>query len=97
MIDDFASNLEDFQKDLQELSNLLSIESKKKEVSSLQLQMAENSFWDNQKQAQRAVEQLKMLKDDVDTWSSLTEKVRDCQNGRKFLFAPFGQTLTKKK
>jgi peptide chain release factor 2 len=39
--------------------------------------MSAPSFWDNQKGANRTVEELKILKDDVDAWSALSGRLSD--------------------
>jgi len=80
MIEEIKRRIGSLEEDLQELKDLLSIENKEKEISSVQLTMGQSSFWTNPKEAHKVVERLKALKDDVDTWRSLTERVKDLKD-----------------
>jgi len=77
MIDEQTKKITIFEKEIIEFKKILDIDSKKEEIAGLQLKMSENSFWENQKEANVSVERLKNLKDDIDTWDSLYQKIND--------------------
>lgn len=79
-IEEIRRKLENLEEDVKELCQLLSIEGKEKQIHDFQLQMAESSFWDNQKEANKLVEKLKNLKDDVDGWNNLLNKINDLKD-----------------
>ena len=77
MRDDLIKKMDTFDVQLKEFEKMLDIGSKTARVNQLQLAMSAPSFWDNQKEANRTVEELKILKDDVDAWSALAARLSD--------------------
>ena len=62
---------------LSELYTLFGIKNKEENIAKLQVKMSDSSFWNNQKDAGKVVEELKDLKEDVDVWGSLKGKADD--------------------
>jgi len=77
MQENLQKRTENIERVLGELYTLLGIESKKENIAKLQVKMSDASFWNNQKDAGRVIEELKGLKEDVDTWDNLKSKADD--------------------
>ncbi|OPX29067.1 MAG: hypothetical protein B1H08_04660 [Candidatus Omnitrophica bacterium 4484_171] len=77
MQEDLQKRMEDIESALGELYAAIGIKDKKENIVKIQAKMSEASFWNNQKDAGKVVEELKDLKEDVDTWESLKGKADD--------------------
>ena len=77
MQEDLQKRIEGIESVLGGLHALLGIKDKKENIVRLQAEMSEASFWNNQKDAGKIVEELKDLKEDVDTWETLKSKTDD--------------------
>ena len=62
MSDEQTKKINIFEKEVAEFKGILDIDKKKEEIAGLQLKMSQNSFWENQKEANLSVERLKNLK-----------------------------------
>ena len=80
MQDELIKRVQALDKALQDLGRILEINNKTEMISSLQLQMARDEFWNNQKEAGIVVGKLKIFKNDVDSWNSLKSKVDDARD-----------------
>ncbi|MFH1769032.1 MAG: peptide chain release factor 2 [Candidatus Omnitrophota bacterium] len=80
MIEPLNKRLEFLKENLSELRRLLNIDDKREEIKSLQVEMSENRFWNEQKSANKKVERLKRIKADVDNWQDLNDKINDLED-----------------
>jgi len=69
--------IDELEREVKKLKELLKIEAKGVRVHELQLKMSEPSFWKDSKSAAYVVGELKSLKKDVDDWESLENKLKD--------------------
>lgn len=93
-MEDITKNIEELDAYIEEFRRLLAIESKEKELSALQLRMAEPGFWDNPSQANKIVEKLKKLKEEVDGWYKLNQRIKDIKELREIGDVSYEEELT---
>ncbi len=78
-MEDFPRRIKDLHREISEFKKILNIEGKRAEIDRLQVKMSESSFWDNPKEASATVARLKLLKDDVEGWDELNQRVSDIE------------------
>ncbi len=78
-MEDFPRRIKDLHREIGEFKKILNIEGKRAEIDRLQVKMSESSFWDNPKEASATVARLKLLKDDVEGWDELNQRVSDIE------------------
>ncbi|MCF7907946.1 MAG: peptide chain release factor 2 [Candidatus Omnitrophica bacterium] len=71
MTQDIKKRIQQLEKDLVRFGQILKIEDKKGLIEKLQLKMAQPGFWNDQKIAASVVDELKVIKSDVDDWQDL--------------------------
>lgn len=76
---EFSTRLNEIGVNVENLKKKLDIESKKKRLEELQLKMSSPNFWNNREEALQVVEELKILKEDIDDWCSIKEKYDELQ------------------
>ncbi len=74
---DIKNKIEEIQKELKSLEKLLKISSRKQTISALQKKMSAQDFWQNQKEASKIIDELKIAKGDVDDWDALDNKINE--------------------
>ncbi len=80
MISDINKQVEELEKEIYNLENILKIKDKKETIQVLQLKMSEKGFWNNSKTASEVVNELKDSKGDVDDWDSLNNALKDLKD-----------------
>lgn len=78
-MEEIKKRLEELAKELQSLKETLKVEDKRMRLQELQKEMAATDFWQDQQKAGRVVEELKMLKSDVDEWDNLNNKLKELE------------------
>jgi len=73
----FRDQLSMIEKSLSELYQSLNIQEKEQRITKIAEEMLADNFWDNQKQAQKQIALQNELKEIVDTWNELKEKITD--------------------
>jgi len=76
-MEDIKEQIDELEEEVKSLAALLKVEEKRSKVHKLQLKMSEAGFWEDSKQASAIVAELKEVKNDVDDWDSLNNKLRD--------------------
>ena len=76
-MEDIKKKIEELEEELENFKGTLKVEEKRTKVEALQLKMAEPNFWQDQKVSSRVVEELKLLKGDVDDWTGLNNKLKE--------------------
>lgn len=74
---DIKNRIENLEEELRVLKELLRIDSKKESIDNLQVKMSEPNFWQNQKEASKVINELKLKKGDVDDWNALYAKLKE--------------------
>lgn len=74
---DLTKRIEELTREIITLGKLLRVDSKRKQVEALQLEMALAGFWNDQKAAGVVVSELKSLRSDVDSWDGLSNKLEE--------------------
>jgi peptide chain release factor 2 len=77
MIEEIKERLESIEAKIKEFSSLLKIEEKRKKIHKLQLKMAKADFWKDQEKSLPVIEELKSLKEEVDEFYALEDKLKD--------------------
>jgi peptide chain release factor 2 len=80
MIEDLNKEIGTLAEEVKLLCKLLDVEVKRKQVKDLQLKMADQGFWDDQKKATGIVTELKNIKCDVDDFDDLQDKLNDIKD-----------------
>ncbi|MBU0693169.1 MAG: peptide chain release factor 2 [Candidatus Omnitrophica bacterium] len=76
-MEEINKKIDELNKGLTNLNELLRVEEKKKNLQELQLKMSQDNFWQDQKQAQKVVEELKNLKRDIGEFDVLNDKLEE--------------------
>jgi peptide chain release factor 2 len=76
-MEEIKKQIENLLTELEAIKGLLKIEEKNKNLEKLQKKMAEPDFWQNQKEASRVVEELKLAKADIEDWNILHIKLKE--------------------
>jgi len=95
MQEDLQKRIEKIEKDLSELRAILDVENKKNNIARLQVKMSDGSFWNNQKEASKVIEELKELKEDVGTWDNLESKADDISGLIRLSDSSYQEELTR--
>ncbi|WP_106341777.1 peptide chain release factor 2 [Laceyella sediminis] len=66
-------------KRLADIRGSLDLDQKKARLSELEEQMASPTFWDNQEEAQKVINEMKHLKDQIEVMTGLEESQEECQ------------------
>lgn len=77
ILDDLKNELISYRKDINELSEVLNIESAKKEVNSLHIEMEQQGFWDDLENSQKVVQKSKNLENKIEHFKQLSNKLED--------------------
>jgi len=67
----------ELEKEIGDLAKTLNIEEKRKGITKVQLKMSEPNFWGDSKTANVVVAELKDLKNDVDDWDEISNKLTE--------------------
>lgn len=76
-MEDIKKRIEDLVSETGNLKELLDVDRKKDLIEKLQLKMAEPFFWQGSQEPAKIVDELKDLKNDVDDWSILNQRIKD--------------------
>ena len=76
-MDTIIDALKQMRTQVDELVERLSIAAKAERVSQLQTQAGDNAFWANPDSAQKAMQEISRLKDEVDHWHGLSQRIDD--------------------
>lgn len=79
MEQEIRKQINQLKREVKELSGLLKIAVKKKQIGKLQLTMSEPGFWSDSKAAANYVTELKELKNDVDAWEEVNGRFRELE------------------
>ena len=74
-MEEIIAKLDMLTTQIRELKGVLNIESKKKKIEELQLRMGSPYFWQDQDTSSLVIEELKGLKEEVDSFSNLEGKI----------------------
>lgn len=74
MFDEIRQRLDKLDEDIREFKSLLNIEKKTEIMSRLQAKMAAPGFWDDQQKSLEVINELKELKEDVESFQGVEEK-----------------------
>jgi len=80
MLEELTQRLLKVEKDILEFKDLLSIEKKTERMSELQMKMAEPGFWDDQSSSLETINELKSLKEDVESFRGVEERVGELKD-----------------
>lgn len=92
---DIKRKLEDIAEEISSLENILQIKEKKEIVLQLQLKMSEANFWEDSKKASSIVAKLKDLKNDINSWEDINEKLKYLQELLSFYDASLEEDIQK--
>ncbi len=70
---------EKFQSRLEDMKKMLDIDALKKEIDTLEAKTYENSFWDDHKQANKTIQELKRLKNTYARYEDLKDKLENIE------------------
>ncbi len=76
-MDNIISQLRGFKSQIAELMGRIDISGKAKQIESLEEEASQGDFWNDPVAAQAAMQQLSKLKQQVDTWRALAERIAD--------------------
>ncbi|RKY33000.1 MAG: peptide chain release factor 2 [Candidatus Omnitrophota bacterium] len=74
-MEEITAKLEMLATQVKEFKEILNIEDKKKKIEELQLRMSSPHFWQDQETSSLVIEELKGLKEEVESFSNLEEKI----------------------
>jgi len=77
MLDQIKDEIEKAKYKISELSQLLEINKKEKDIKELQERTSDPALWNNQKEAQKLLQELKSLEVLVNSWKSLKQEADD--------------------
>lgn len=77
MMEEIKKHLEELNGVIDHFKAFLKIEEKQRLVYQLQMKMTEPNFWQDQHNASKIVEELKVVKSDVDDWELLNKKLQE--------------------
>jgi len=77
MLEDIKDKIEVARKKIDELSKLLEIQKKEKVIAQLQERSSDPTLWNDPKEAQKLLQQLKLLETQIDSWKKLNSKSED--------------------
>ena len=78
-MEEIKKKIEELTKELDNMKETLKVEDKKNQLQKLQDIMAAPEFWNDQQKASEVVEELKMLKSDIEDWVSLHGRVKEVE------------------
>ena len=78
-MEDIKKKIEELTKELDNMKETLKVEEKKAQLQKLQDKMAAPEFWQEQQRASEVVEELKILKSDIEDWVNLNNKVKEVE------------------
>lgn len=78
-LDQFKSILAGYTDPLKEMKDSLDLENKAQKVEELEREMEAPDFWDNAEVSQKKMKELSGLKDDIQTYKSLTTQLEDME------------------
>ncbi|HIZ22983.1 MAG TPA: peptide chain release factor 2 [Candidatus Blautia faecigallinarum] len=78
-LDQFKSILATYTEPLVEVRDSLDLANKEQKVEELEREMEAPDFWDNAEVSQKKMKELKSLKDDIETYKSLTSQMEDME------------------
>lgn len=76
-IDQFKYELNTYTEPLKELKHALNLEPKAKRIEEIEMQMEEQSFWDNPDKSQEILKELKALRDSFENYDTLMKNRED--------------------
>ncbi len=79
MFEEEAARIAQYESRLKELRRALNIDEVKEQIARLEEEMGAPSFWNDQEQAQKHIQQLKALKNLVDAPDALQREIEDAQ------------------
>ncbi|XWX05193.1 peptide chain release factor 2 [Aggregatilineales bacterium SYSU G02658] len=77
MIDTIANQLSQHQKQVNDLMTNLQIEEKRARLRTLQAQAESPTFWDNPAEAQKHMQEIARLNDQIEPWEQLYRRIND--------------------
>lgn len=80
MIEDINARIKKLTDKIQEFKDILNIEEKRKKMCTLQMKMAEPHFWDDQKSSSAVINELKALKEDVESFQEVEDKINELKD-----------------
>ena len=80
MIDEIHERLEKLGNRVREFERILDIEKKKERMLQLQMKMGEPGFWDDQKNSLGVISELKKVKEDVESFQEVEEKINELKD-----------------
>ena len=76
-MDNIISQLRGFKSQIAELMGRIDIADKARQIECLEDEASQSDFWDDPAAAQRVMQQLSKLKQQVETWRALAERIAD--------------------
>ena len=70
-LDQYRYKISDYDKPLQQIKNSLDLDNKQKRIEELEADMEAPGFWDDTEKSQKAMKELKALKDSFEKYDAL--------------------------
>ena len=76
-LDQYRYKISDYDKPLQQIKNSLDLDNKQKRIEELEADMEAPGFWDDTEKSQKAMKELKALKDSFEKYDALVRGLED--------------------
>lgn len=94
---DIEKQLLELEQGIGDLAKTLNIEEKRKNIAKLQLKMSEPNFWGDSKNANVVIAELKDLKNDIDDWDEISNKLNELKELLSLSDDSLGSDILKEK
>ena len=81
-LDQYRYKISDYDKPLQQIKNSLDLDNKQKRIEELEADMEAPGFWDDTEKSQKAMKELKALKDSFEKYDALVRGLEDTKTLR---------------
>lgn len=99
-LDQYRYKISDYDKPLQQIKNSLDLDNKQKRIEELEADMEAPGFWDDMEKSQKAMKELKALKDSFEKYDALVRGLEDTKTliemAEEEMMPPFCRKLTVK-
>lgn len=99
-LDQYRYKISDYDKPLQQIKNSLDLDNKQKRIEELEADMEAPGFWDDTEKSQKAMKELKALKDSFEKYDALVRGLEDTKTliemAEEEMMPPFCRKLTVK-